>query len=90
MPTLTILDEWAQPLKMLTITNIAAYKFAALTNLKPFREQLLAHCKKTGLKGTILLSTEGINLFVAGRQTEIDLLLMELRSQSGLESLQVR
>ncbi|MCX7394762.1 MAG: sulfurtransferase [Planctomycetales bacterium] len=90
MLTFTILDEWAQPLKMLTITNIAAYKFAALTNLKPFREQLLAHCKKTGLKGTILLSTEGINLFVAGRQTEIDLLLMELRSQPGLESLEVK
>ncbi|MCX7423220.1 MAG: sulfurtransferase [Planctomycetia bacterium] len=72
---------------MPSITNIAAYKFASLTNLKELREQLTAQCKAWGLKGTILLSTEGINLFVAGPRTEIDLLLAELQSQPGLEEL---
>ena len=68
--------------------NIAAYKFATLTDLKPLRDRLMAQCKEWGLKGTILLSTEGINLFVAGPGTEIDRLLAELRAVPGLEELQ--
>ncbi len=69
------------------IVNIAAYKFAELSDLKPLRERLIAHCKAAGLKGTILLSTEGINLFVAGEREAIDALLIELRRIPGLESL---
>lgn len=69
------------------ITNIAAYQFATLTDLKSLREHLVAQCKAWGLKGTILLSTEGINLFVAGLRPEIDLLLVELRALPGLETL---
>lgn len=75
---------------MPTITNIAAYKFATLRELKPLREQLITLCKQWGLKGTILLSVEGINLFVAGSRSEIDLLLAHLRSIPGLESLQAK
>lgn len=75
---------------MSAITNIAAYKFAPLDKLKPLREELLAKCKAWGLKGTILLSTEGINLFVAGGTAEVDLLLAELRVIPGLETLQVK
>jgi RluA family pseudouridine synthase len=71
-------------------TNIAAYKFASLADLKPLRERLLRQCKAWGLKGTILLSTEGINLFVAGSQEPIDGLLAELRSIPGLETLEVK
>ena len=75
---------------MSTYTNIAAYKFAPLQNLKTLREQLSAQCKNSRLKGTILLSTEGINLFVAGAKTAIDSLLIELRSIPGLERLDVK
>jgi UPF0176 protein len=69
-------------------TNIAAYKFAVLTDLKPLRERLIGLCKGWGLKGTILLSTEGVNLFVAGPEREIHLLLEILRAIPGLEDLQ--
>jgi predicted sulfurtransferase len=48
------------------IVNIAAYKFVALPDLRSLRTRLLALCKSWELKGTILLSAEGINLFVAG------------------------
>ena len=72
------------------ITNIAAYRFAELTDLKSLRQRLLSLCRGWGLKGTILISTEGINLFVAGGSGEIDLLLAELRSISGLEDLTVK
>jgi RluA family pseudouridine synthase len=73
--------------KMATITNIAAYRFAHLSDLKNLRQRLLAQCKAWGLKGTILLSVEGINLFVAGGRAEIEALLGELRAIPGLETL---
>jgi RluA family pseudouridine synthase len=72
---------------MPVITNIAAYKFANLTDLKSLRERLISQCKSWGLKGTILLSTEGINLFIAGPQEAVEKLLTELRSIPGLEDL---
>lgn len=75
---------------MSPVVNIAAYKFVPLANLKPLRERLLAQCKQWNLRGTILLSTEGINLFVAGPRASIDLLLVELRNIPGLEKLEVK
>jgi UPF0176 protein len=68
-------------------TNIAAYKFASLTDLKPLRDNLLSFCKARSLRGTILLSTEGVNLFVAGPPKAIDELVEELHGVAGLEDL---
>ena len=68
-------------------TNISAYKFAPLGGLEPLRERLLARCVAAGLKGTILLSAEGINLFVAGARAEIEGLVAELRAVEGLAGL---
>jgi UPF0176 protein len=72
---------------MALITNISAYQFADLSDLKPLRERLVTHCKAQGLKGTILLSTEGINLFVAGLRADIDSLVAIINSIPGLEKL---
>jgi UPF0176 protein len=69
------------------VINISAYRFASLDDLKSLRERLITVCREWGLKGTILLSTEGINLFVAGPATEIDLLLALLHSIPGLAGL---
>jgi RluA family pseudouridine synthase len=71
----------------LPITNISCYKFAPLTDLKSLRERLAMLCKGWGLKGTILLSTEGINLFIAGPREQVDELVAEIRSVQGLEGL---
>ncbi len=72
---------------MAKIVNIAAYKFVALPELRALRGRLLARCRGWGLKGTILLSAEGINLFVAGERENIDRLLAELRGLPGLADL---
>jgi RluA family pseudouridine synthase len=72
---------------MPVITNISTYKFAPLTDLKSLRERLIEKCRGWGLKGTILLSTEGINLFVAGPAEMFDLLMAELHAVPGLEGL---
>jgi len=73
---------------MSEVINIAAYKFLPLADLQALRERLRAQCKLWKLRGTILLSPEGINLFVAGGRPEIDLLLQELRAIPGLEEFQ--
>ncbi len=72
---------------MKKIANIAAYKFATLPDLRSLRARLLAQCRAWDLKGTILLSVEGINLFVAGEREKIDLLLADLHAIPGLEDL---
>jgi RluA family pseudouridine synthase len=75
---------------MPTVTNIAAYQFVPLTNLPALRARLLRKCKAWDLRGTILLSPEGINLFVAGGRSEIDALLEELLSITGLQKLNTK
>ncbi|MFT4175094.1 MAG: sulfurtransferase [Luteolibacter sp.] len=72
---------------MATITNISTYLFAELSGLKELREELISLCKSWELKGTILLSTEGINMFVAGDGEKIECLLERLRKIPGLEML---
>ncbi len=73
---------------MSPIVNIAAYKFLPLDDLKSRRLRLQALSAEAELKGSILLSQEGINLFVAGGEPQIERLLAELRSWPGLADLQ--
>jgi RluA family pseudouridine synthase len=69
------------------IVNISCYLFAELTNLKTLRQDLIKICEAEKLKGTILLSTEGINLFVAGPDEKIEGLVSFLQKVPGLERL---
>ena len=72
---------------MSAFVNISTYKFTPLENLPPLRERLLALCEACDLKGTILLSPEGINVFVAGTRGNVGALLAELRAVPGLADL---
>ena len=71
------------------VLNISTYKFTPFETgeLPAIRERLLAVCREQSLKGTILLSTEGINLFVAGEPANIHALLSEIRTLPGLADL---
>ena len=72
---------------MSAFTNISTYKFTPLDDLPALRERLIRVCQAGELKGTILLSPEGINIFVAGTRGNIDALLAELRTLPGLADL---
>lgn len=72
---------------MTSFVNISAYKFTPLDDLPVWRERLLQVSRAGDLRGTILLSVEGINLFVAGTRSQIDSLLTTLRSIPGLADL---
>ncbi len=69
------------------IVNAAAYKFARLSALSDLRQTLRSLSECLRLKGTILLSPEGINLFVAGVPENIKSLLEFLRQVPGLADL---
>jgi len=72
------------------IVNIAAYKFLTLTDLPQRRQALRELSQQWDLKGTILLSPEGINLFLAGSRDAIDRFVTTLRSESQFEDLIVK
>lgn len=72
---------------LMPVINLSAYKFAPLDRLPECRDQLRTFCAAAKLKGTILLSQEGINLFVAGTREGVDGLMAALRAISGLEDL---
>ena len=55
-----------------SFVNIAGYRFVALPDRDELREPLRQHCQSLGLLGTILLSHEGINFFLSGKQEAID------------------
>ncbi len=87
MPTTTTPSPAAS---VLPIVNIAAYKFVTLDHLQERRQELSALCRELELKGTILLTPEGINLFMAGSRPGIDTLLQTLRSVPALADLEVK
>ena len=72
---------------MSAVLNISTYKFAPLSDLVPLRDRLRVFTVAHGLRGTILLSSEGINLFVAGLRDDVQALLAELRAVPGLADL---
>lgn len=72
---------------MAAFINISAYKFTPLENLPALRERILSAATAHGLKGTVLLSPEGINLFVAGGSEAIAAFVGLLRTIGGLEDL---
>ena len=46
--------------------NLATYRFVALDNLAQRREQIYAAASRLDMRGTVLISSEGMNIFVAG------------------------
>jgi UPF0176 protein len=62
------------------IVNIAAYKFVGIPDPAAWQPVLKERCDALHLKGTVLLATEGINLFLAGSRDAIDEFLKFLQT----------
>ena len=72
------------------IVNIAAYKFAPLDELAQRREVLRELTRRLGLKGTILLSPEGINFFLAGARSAVDEFVAVLQTDPQIGPLEIK
>ena len=65
----------------------ALYKFVALPDYRELREPLLDVCLNAGVKGTLLLATEGINGTIAGSRLAIDKVLAYLKSDARFNDI---
>ncbi|MEA3395094.1 MAG: sulfurtransferase [Pseudomonadota bacterium] len=69
------------------ILNISAYKFVPLPDATELRTQLQALTLDLGLKGTILLAEEGINLFLAGPAEAVRALVAHLHADARFANI---
>jgi UPF0176 protein len=70
------------------IVNISCYKFVALDQLPERKTAIRRRAVELNLKGTVLLSSEGINLFVAGAKQSICDFVDFLREDPAFSDLQ--
>lgn len=70
--------------------NIAAYRFVALDGREALRSSLHAAASQRGLKGTILLAPEGINLFLAGGEANVRGFLDWLRGDARFAPIEAK
>ncbi len=75
---------------MTQIINIAAYKFVGLADLEQRKAEVMSQAQALALKGTVLLTPEGINLFLAGTRPAIDSFLTWLRTDPAFADLEVK
>ena len=67
---------------MNSILNISTYKFTPLADTTALRDELETRALALGLKGTILLAEEGINLFLAGPEQEVRAFVAQLQTDA--------
>ncbi len=68
----------------------AFYGFTALNQLAELRNQLQELAAAAGVRGTILLASEGVNGTISGSQAGVARVLNRLRGIEGLERLQAK
>lgn len=68
--------------------NISAYKFVPLPDAHQVRDALYTAAHGLGLRGTVLLAEEGINLFLAGEPGSVREWVARLRSDSRFSDVE--
>ncbi|WP_234413620.1 sulfurtransferase [Ideonella sp. A 288] len=74
----------------LPVLNVSTYRFVPLDDLPALRERLHADALARGLKGTVLLAEEGINLFLAGPTDALRGWLDSLRADARIAGLEAK
>lgn len=72
------------------ITVAALYRFARFDDPATLRTSLLTLCEAQGIKGTILLASEGINGTIAGSDPAIEAVLAHIRTLPGCAAIDVK
>jgi len=72
------------------ILNLAAYRFQAVADPHSTRDTLEAAGRALGIKGTILVTPEGLNAFLAAEETPCREMLRRLRAVPGFENLHAK
>lgn len=70
----------------MTITNLAFYQFVQIDDPDALAAALAAECRRLGLRGTVLVATEGINAMLAGARETADAFVRWLRDDARFAS----
>jgi len=70
--------------------NIAAYRFVAIDDAPALRDRVRAQAAALGLKGTVLLAAEGINLVLAGAADALHGFMAWLGEDARFAGLEVK
>jgi predicted sulfurtransferase len=70
--------------------NIAGYRFISIPDMVDMRWPLRDFCVDLGLKGTILLSEEGINFFLAGTQESVDQFIVHIEEDERFRGIPLK
>lgn len=70
--------------------NLAGYKFVPRQRLPELKAGIKEFCGELGLKGTILLSPEGINVFVSGSELAVNRFKAFVHADSRLAGLRFK
>jgi UPF0176 protein len=69
------------------VLNISAYLFTAVDDPHALRDRLRERADSVGLRGTVILAEEGINLFLAGEPASVRRFLDDLRADRRFAAL---
>ncbi|BBM84755.1 oxygen-dependent tRNA uridine(34) hydroxylase TrhO [Candidatus Uabimicrobium amorphum] len=70
--------------------NVAAYVFFHVDHIEELQENLLQFCNEKGLRGSILLAKEGINLYVCGFREDVNALQRYLHGKCGIPQMEYK
>ncbi len=73
-----------------TVKVAAFYKFVSIDDPAVLQGELREICLAQGIKGTILIASEGINATVSGSERAIDTLIQTIISDAGFSDLEVK
>ncbi len=74
----------------MAVLNVSAYKFVSIDDVDTLRPRLKKRAVDMGLKGTILLAPEGINLFIAGDEAKVERFLERLMADARFAGLEAK
>lgn len=75
---------------MKKVLNVSAYRFVPLADTAALRERLHGQAQALGIRGTVLLAEEGINLFLAGEPAALRGFLAGLAADARFAGLDVK
>ncbi|MFC4728039.1 sulfurtransferase [Coralloluteibacterium thermophilus] len=72
------------------VLNVAAYHFAPVEAPAALAARLRAHAADAGLRGTVLVAPEGVNLFLAGAEAAVRAHVELVRAEPGFGDLRAK
>ncbi|WP_440975257.1 sulfurtransferase [Pseudoxanthomonas winnipegensis] len=72
------------------ILNIAAYHFVAIDDPQALADALVARARAADLRGTLLVTPEGLNVFLAGQAPAVRDFVQALRAEPGLAQIVIK